>query len=122
MTINPSPEWDAVYRIPEIFVSRFRLQVGVSSRLTISLGFSRASFTISRLRKRSYARPSSLPRPVKAQPHCVRELNQELNKEENDRASKLNCRCVVVSIRHRCASRSSNTEKWRPAERNHRQV
>ena len=76
MAISPSPECDAVYRMPEIFVSRFRLQVRASSRLIISLGFSRASFTISRLRKRSYARPSSLPRPVKAQPHCVRELNQ----------------------------------------------
>src|SRR5208282_2286656 len=47
---------------------------------TISFGFPRASITICGLRNRSYARPSSLPRPEKAQPHCVRELNRELKK------------------------------------------
>src|SRR5579863_8590929 len=95
---------------------------GISPSTIISFGFNLASITISGLRKRSYARTSSLPRPEKAQPHCVREFNRDLNKEENDCASKFIFRCVFVPLRNLCTSRSGHAEKWRPPVWNHRQV
>ena len=93
---------DMLERIGHVIVARPIIDT------TMSLGFSHTSFTIFELRKRSYARPSSLPRPVKAQRHCVRKLNRELNNEENYRASKFHCRCVFVRLRRGCASRSSH--------------